>query len=337
MTTQNKKIRLSDIAKAAGVSAATVSYVLNPGRNKVKLAEKTVTNIRRIADEMNYSPDISAQMLMGRRSRIIGIIIDSYAPWTRFQVLAKCEELLAQEGYRIMTGQAHDNPAASEQYFQDFNSYKVDAIICFAHEYPGMNMPMLERMNRSGKVVFVGKPAISGARYVDIDIEQGIRSLTSHLYETGRRKIALVVPRQVYESQKARVRGFRTGDFPGLERAVFELDICGDPQAVGRCAGTLCESGFDAVIANNDWAACMLLNKLQDKGMKVPSDIALAGFDNIAVSGLVRPALTTIDSNSQAQAEAIVKMTLDGIGGEQSPKHKTLETTLIIRGSTGRK
>ena len=153
-------VRLVDVAKRVGVSHAAVSSVLSVNRKgSIRVGKATSENIRRVAREMDYQPNIAARQLKGKRSHIVGVIIDSYAPQIAFDRLSEIEQSLNRYGYRLMVGQSHGDIKHLQQYAADFLSHGVDGVVCISHDYPDSGAKVAGIYSRFKNIVFIGKPS----------------------------------------------------------------------------------------------------------------------------------------------------------------------------------
>lgn len=336
------RVRLIDVAKRAEVSRAAVARVLlGTGKDSIRVSEAKSALIRKHAKEMNFQVDKSAQMLAGKSSKIIGVLIDSYAPQVRFKTLSVVEEILAKRGYRLIIGQTHDNYENFKSYIADFASRRVDAIICFAHEYPEFDVS--REFNSFDNVVFVGCPKqLKNTSFVEVDIKKGIQKLVIHLSAAGRKKIALFYPGTDALSVKQRMDGYK-----------IELQAQGipfDDELVYSCLNNppltkdysevikylVGERKVDAIIANNDIWAVNLIKYLKRNDIRVPQDVAVAGVDDLDVAKMIDPELTTINQKTKEQGKAIAEILLHMIDkkNRNTPQQIIIEPELIIRKST---
>ena len=338
----NTRVRLIDVAKRAEVSRAAVARVLlGTGKDSIRVSEAKSALIRKHAKEMNFQVDKSAQMLAGKSSKIIGVLIDSYAPQVKFKTLSVVEEILARKGYRLIIGQTHDNFENFKSYIADFASRRVDAIICFAHEYPDFDVS--KEFHGFDNVVFVGRPKqLKNTSFVEVDIKKGMQKIVKHLCAAGRKKIALFYPGTDASSVKQRMDGYK-----------IELQAQGiafDDELVYSCLNNLPfkdnyleaikylvgERKVDAIIANNDIWAVNLIKYLKKNDIYVPRDVAVVGVDDLDVAQMIDPELTTVNQKSTEQGDAISQIILEMIENKQIniPRQITIEPELIIREST---
>jgi len=335
------RVRLIDIAEQVNISRAAVARVLlGTGAGNIRVGKEKSELIKKIAKEMNFQPDNSAQILAGKSSKIIGVLIDSYTPQIRFKTLSVAEEILAKKGFRLIIGQTHDNYKNFKSYIADFASRRVDAIICFAHEYP--NFDISKDFDGFKNVVFVGQPKSENANFVAVNIGTGIQHLVQYLCESGRKKIGLWVTNSGITTSLLRKQGYQKGlEKQGL---IFDPDLISycsqNPPVKEDCLYVIDylvkKQKVDAIITNNDIWAINLIKFLKKCHLKIPQDIAIAGVDNIDIAEMLDPELTTIDQKGEQQGKIIAEMVFKMINNkkENIPQQVFIEPKLVIREST---
>jgi DNA-binding LacI/PurR family transcriptional regulator len=344
-----KKARLIDIAEQVGVSKAAVASVLtNPGKNNIKVSAQTSEAIRRVAQEMNYTPNISARTLAGGKSMVIGALIDSWAPRSIYRILSEIEDQAAAAGYRLMVGQSHNNVENIFQCYQNFIRHDIDGVICMAHEYPGNEDKLRDFFEKRRNLVFVEKPAFGSGSYVDIERENGVRQAVLHLAEEGCARIGLLfwgAPASYY-SLRQRRDGYRQGmaeaglPFDAEFETAMDWNI---PEAALVAAlqayieEKIIPNRLDAVITSNDVVAAHLLRELQRRGLRVPEDVALVGHDNDDFTRFSYPSLTTVEQKTREVGNAAFKMLWEQLNGQSGPERfRRISTELVIRESSMR-
>ncbi|MBN1554656.1 MAG: LacI family DNA-binding transcriptional regulator [Phycisphaerae bacterium] len=347
---RRKRVSLSDIAAIAGVSTVAVAKALNgSGGKKVGVSKATAEKIRKIARKLDYRPNPIARQLRGLKSGIIGAIVDSNAPAVVSQLISHMESEARARNYRIMVGQSHGEIKQVEAYVADFADRGIDGVFCAAWDYSDAQRGEFIRrvFSRLDKVVFLGRPLIEeeAHHYVGSDRSDGIRLLVNYLHAKGRKKIGLLL----FNSQSAtitrRIDGFldamrQLGLSYGPEM-VYRIDVPTPPEITPehllRYVNEFVKpNGVDAVIALNDRVAMMAINALQDLGLDVPGDVAVCGYDNVAMPDVYRPALTTIDQNTEQVAKAAVEMLVSLIEDREIPqeqRHIMVQPKLIVRDS----
>lgn len=327
---KSTKPRMIDIAEQVGVSKGAVASVLsNVGKNVIRVSEAKRAEILRVAREMNYVPNITARALAGKSGMKIGVLIDSHAPRCTYRILWSIEETAVKAGYRLMIGQAHDDPQSLFDCYDNFMRHGIDGVICLAHEYSGHEEEVRACFQDKKNLVF-HDPTEWEAPCVKIDRETGMMQAMRHLQETGRQRIGLWLPRNSNcYSYRQRIAGYRKSNL-GEEFLCHGLPLrC--------CIDEIRDKKLDAVIASNDSEAAQLARELMRRGIRVPEDVALIGHDNDDFSEFYYPSLSTIDQNDEAAGRKFFELLMEQLKGNASPGNYTFHTKLIIRESSSRK
>lgn len=347
MLEEKRNVRMIDIAQEVGVSKSAVARVLtNGGVNSIRVSEETRRKIQEVAKRLNYTPNTAARALAGKGSMVIGVLIDSCAPRSIYQILSVIEEKAAESGYRLMIGQSHDNVDNMFECYRNFIRHKIDGVICLAHEYPGSEKKIRSYFDKRQNLVFIGKPCLDCRSYIEINRQNGIRQAVSHLVKEGYRRIGLLIFPFSHNSLQQRQDGYREGI--GDSGLTFNPDFISMVQQYPDAASIRAQmkdyvdseilpKRLDAVIAVNDIYASHLLRELLTRGIKVPQEIAIVGHDNDDFTEFSYPTLTTIDQSPRAVGEAAFHMLLTGLeqpGRSVAPQ--TINTELIIRESSNR-
>ena len=201
-----KTVRLIDVAQYAGVSRSAVASVLLGSAGKgVRVSEETSCRIREAARKLDYRPNAVAQTLAGKRSYIIGAIIDRYAPIPSYTKLSEMENQAAKLGYRFMVGQTHGEYELYKKYASDFVSHGVDGIICLSHNYPDTGSAIFQFLSKFKNIVFVEKPMEidNNTCFVEVDIADGVRQSIEHLYHRGKKRIGILSMDDLYAATQS--------------------------------------------------------------------------------------------------------------------------------------
>ena len=305
---------MRDIAKAADVSVMTVSQVLNPRNSPVRVSSETREKILRLVDELHYQPNLAAKVLAGESSHLIGILIDSQAPAVSFRTLSCIEREAAKFGYGLMIAEAHDNVTRLSDSYHRLLRHGVDGIISLAHDYPGEEDKLRQCFSDVRKVVFIDKPCVETSLYVKLDWESGVEAAVNHLKKRGCGRIGILRSCGNWRSLQERQNGY--------EKTVTEAFIHFQPltydkaelvrQAV-ESVDFIMANQLDAILAQNDFYAAAIINELERRGLKVPQDIAVVGYDNEFFSDFFNPGISSIDWDIDRQAVAAVEMLLKTI------------------------
>ena len=315
-------MKIKDIAAKAGVSTATVSNVINGNYHKV--SQTTVEKVRRIIDEIGYSPSATARSLASKKSKIIGVVVSNIGEDDNFfsnphyaHLLALLEKHIREEGYYMML-RCVDR---CSQIIPLFSSWNVDGMIFF-----GTIQSDVEEVVSSIRVpaVFIDTYADEqGITNVGIDDFKGGYLSAQHLIEMGHREIAFAGP----GIHNPGVTGQR---FQGFMKACAEagvrmpedhlfdtMSIYESGVETGKCVAKSWIS-FTAVAAMSDIAAFGIMDGLRMEGKRVPEDVSVIGFDNLLECRYSNPKLTTVSQNTEQKADRVSKLLFSRIRGEET-------------------
>lgn len=335
---QETRVRLIDVANKAKVSRAAAGLVLlGSGAGRIRVGAEKAALIKRAAKELRFRPDTSAQMLRGKKSKLIGVLIDSYASSSRFQVISVAEEILAKKGYRIMVGQTHDNYKNLKSYVADFSSRRVDGIICVAHGYKEFDTS--KDFKDFENVIFVGEPRERGLNFVDHDLKVGMEKIVRYLIKTGRKRIghflmskSLAVAQRLEGHKEELARHNIEFD----EKLIVHSNIPEKDDYLAAIKYLVRDQKVDAIIANDDIWGANLIKYMRELKIDVPERVAVVGCDNLDIAKISYPELTSIDVASADQGKIVAQMMLDMIAEKKQklPRQIKVEPKLIIREST---
>lgn len=351
------RVTLARLAQHLGLSATTVSLVLNGRGQQVGIAPATAARIRQQAQQLGYRPSISARQLRGKRSNAVGMLISTEAVADRRLVQA-LERLAAARDLRIIIGHAVGSQAQVDAYLDDFQARGVDGLVSIFHNHPDYAHRILPRLMQFERVVFYEPPAVVPPRLPQVaqacsvtpDYYACGRLAVEHLVARGRRRIALVMHNLVFPYAHARRRAHEDAltaagqEFD--ERRVWILDHqpgmrWQDPftpeQALRAVDELVARQGADAIVAITDYYAARILAALHQRGIRVPDDVAVIGSDDFELGTMLTPALTTIDLHIDRLAEALAGQLFDLLDHGAVPEERralVIPPTLIVRQST---
>lgn len=335
MLARKKKVTLSDVAGAVGVSRALVGKVLGGGNSNIRVSEETARMIREAAERLHYQPNLSARMLTGQSSHLIGILIDAQPPPVTFRTLAFIDKYAAANGYRLLIGEAHNSIDSLYHHYSNFMQYNVDGVICLAHDYPGQEEKLQELFRDAENIVFVEKPVLPNACCVEIDRAAAVEELTSLLLRT-RKRIGIIMEDPSYHSIRQRKEGYcRAMRKAGLEKLWIHFlpdEQVGLEELMHRAITEfVLPEQLEALIAPNDLAASYLMRELMRRGLRIPDDIAVAGFDNEPFSGSLYPSLTTIDDNNEEIGKYAFDLLLEQLNEKKTSVHHKHSVCVVPR------
>ena len=337
-----KQSTIKDIARELGFAVSTVSRALN---DSWEVSRETRERVLQKARELNYHPNAQARGLVTRRSKMIGMVVPDLFSSTFFANIARViQEILMPQGYYLILMQSNESPEEERKQLQMLRSNNVDGIIVSTATDSGYNRDLFEELVREGiALVFVSRVCkeVRVPKIVVNDTQMAFR-VVDHLCEEGCRSIAYLAGPEGIPSSNHREKGYRLAltahGLPFDERMVLPagLSVADGAEAMTR----LLESGLrpDAVFAFNDNIAFGTMNVLKDKGLRIPEDIAVAGFSDSFASTLVKPNLTSVAQPLQEMGIQAAKCILKQLEGfEPADTTLMLEGTLIIRQSSLRR
>ena len=319
---------IRDVARAADVSVATVSRTLN-GLESV--AATTRDRVLRVAGELDYVPNSGARALSTRRTDTIGVLLpDLHGEF--FSELIRGIDLAARaRGLHLLLSSSHGDPAEAAAALRAMRS-RVDSIILML-PHAGED-DLLGSGTGSVPMVFLGRGGCNrGHASFEIDNHSGALAITEHLLALGRNRIAFVAGPPDNIEARERLRGYRAAIAAAGARAwVVDGDFS---EQSGSAAARAFIGGDrpDAIFCANDMMAIGCLEVLRGAGIRIPEDIALAGYDDIPIARYVSPALTTAAVPIADIGRQALECCADAIAG-QSARPRTFQPQLVIRAST---
>src|SRR5512133_4205944 len=326
-------VSIKDIARAAQVSHSTVSRAL---RDSPLVNPETRALIHKIAAEKGYTVSAVARSLVTRRTNTIGVVVTSIADPFVGQVVGGIEEFALAHGYSVILATCHADPDREQRAVRSFHERRVDGILVTASRVGALYMPMLEEMKVPIVLINNQHPGEFGY-HVSIDNPAGARAATAHLIELGHRRIAYIGDRFGLHSDEERCAGYRTT----LERSGIafdaELVVNGDggPENGAQAMRTLLDltDPPTGVFCYNDMAAYGAMRAARERGLRVPEDISIAGFDDLFLSSYTDPPLTTVRQPMQEMGRDAADILLDLLAGGK-PTSVIKPGTLVPRQST---
>ncbi|MDJ0829910.1 MAG: LacI family DNA-binding transcriptional regulator [Desulfobacterales bacterium] len=330
---------IKDLARKLNLSPSTVSRAL---RNHPDISAETKKRVLQLADELDYHPDSIAQSLQTRKTKTIGVIVPEIKQPFFAAVINGIEALAYDAGYTIIVCQSNENYEREVVYTRSLVSHRIAGLLVSLSRST-FNLEHFKVLQRRGiPIVFFDRVSAQiEASKVTVDDYQGAFDVVNHLVGVGYKRIAhLAGPKNLSISQN-RLQGYKDALIQGGLRYAEERVVYGGLDDTDGLIGlqkllTL-EKTPDAVFAVNDPVAVGAFTVIKASGLKIPADIALAGFSNTNLSGLLEPPLTTVEQPTYEIGKAAAQLLLEQInhdGDYFRPKTEILKTHLIIRSST---
>ncbi|NOV97003.1 substrate-binding domain-containing protein [Isoptericola halotolerans] len=326
---------ISDVARVAGVSVATVSKVVN---NRYGVAPATAERVLGVVADLGYESSLVARSLRRQSTNVVGVLVAEFEPYST-ELLKGISSAVDGTGYELLAYSGGTDGGAitgwERRSLSRLAGTLIDAAIVVT---PTM---VLSEANGIPVVAIDPHTGPEGTHTVDSDNTTGSREAVEHLLGLGHRRIAHLGGRPDLESARLRELGYRQA----LEAAGITVD-----QSLIRVGGyrpntadtpareLLAPSRGErptAVFAANDQSAIHVVEVAQDLGLRVPEDLSVVGFDNVPESLTTTPALTTVAQPLHEMGAEALRMVLDLLEGSAREQHLRLPTSLVVRGSTG--
>ena len=319
---------IREVAAGAGVSTATVSKFVNGTQRFSPAVEAAIT---RVVAELGYRSNPLAQSMITGRTQSIGLsVLDVGNP--HFTSVVKGANRVAQaHGYNLLLVDTEENPDRERPLLEAL-SRRVDGLLVTSR-IPEAEMDWMVELGKP--LVFFGRLAHRAIPWVAGDDHLGASMLTRHLVTLGHRRIAYLGFSKSRRDEE-RLAGIRDclADY-GLPLSVYDGGAPSAQEGERICSTIMLGAGHpDALICYNDLMALGFMKSAQTLGFRVPADISVAGFDNIAFANYTLPPLTTVDLRSEGLGAAAMELLLAQIGGKPSASSSIIEPQLVLRNST---
>ena len=324
------------VARLAKVSIATVSRTIN---HVPTVNAKMAKRVWEVIKELDYLPNTQARALVSGRSRLLGLIVSEITNPFFPELIQGFEDVAVEQGYEILIGSTNYDPERMKRCIRRMVERKAEGVAVMTF---GIEEPLLEQLaDRNVPLVFIDVgPDRPGISLLRVDYHHGIRQGVQHLAALGHRDIAFVTgPLQLHSAQ-SRLAAF--------QRAVQECGITVDPSRIVEGDHTM-EGGMSAaeklltggnlptaVMCSNDMTAIGVLHEAYRVGLRVPDDLSVIGFDDIHITQMTIPPLTTIQMSCFDLARAAVMALKAHVENASEAKRDIpIETQLVVRESTG--
>jgi LacI family repressor for deo operon, udp, cdd, tsx, nupC, and nupG len=329
---------IADVAARAGVSPAAVSFAMN---DRPGVAEPTRRRILAAADELGWRPSAHARALTEARARAIGLVLAR--PTVQLELdpfflrfLAGVETALARADHAlVMRVTAATNGPELGLYERLAAAGQVDG---FLLTDPELDDPRFELLAATGLPVVVAGNPVSPCPFpfVETDHARGIAAMVEHLLALGHRHVAFVGGFDRYEHVQARLRVWHeTLAAAGVEPGPVAHANPGDPAGTTATARVLAAAPRPtAIVFGSDVLAVGGLGAARERGIEVPRELSIGGFDDSPLAALASPPLTSVRVDYAGFGEAAAAALLASIAGEPAPEFRPAPPELVVRASS---
>jgi len=326
---------IKDVARDAGVSVATVSRVFN---DSGLVSEDTRRNVLAVAARLNYWPNGVARSLITSRTHALGVLLPDLAGEFFSELIRGLDLAARARGLHLLVSSSHADTSELVAALRSLRG-RIDGLIVMA---PDVDAPSAIRATAGDFPIVLVDAGLGVEEFDTISIanHEGAQAVVRHLLSLGHSRVATVTGPMRNIDAGERLAGYRAAMRAGGGEWSSELEIPGDfSEASGRAAGDILRAMTPrptAVFAGNDYMAAGVIGALTEAGVRVPQDIAVAGFDDIPIARYLTPPLTTVHVGLVELGERAVGRLLEiQGGGALTPHHEVLPTTLVVRRSCG--
>jgi Transcriptional regulators len=334
----NLAIKIKDIAKAAGVSEATISLAMN-GNPLVK--DETRKMVLKLADEMGYVPSAVARRLALKNSKQLGIIVPDIENVYYSTLVKECNRYVRSVGYGLNITISDNEVDQEKAIVDEMIENRVEGVIVVPLNIPNADVSHIQKLKQY-KIPFV----FTGDYYAGIDgihvmsdLEDGMYELASILMNHGHRDIVYLTGQSGVPSLDLREQGFmRAAKEFGIEPIIYHLPKVDYPSACIAAQELLLQKQLtEAVICVNDMMALSLVNTFQKHALSVPDDILVTGFDDTIFAAVSAVSLTTVRQDIPTLAQRSIDLLIDEIENKTLNRGNVyLKTEVILRDSGGK-
>ncbi|TKN75595.1 LacI family transcriptional regulator [Enterococcus faecium] len=316
--------KLEDVAKRANVSKTTVSRVLN---NRGYLSQKTIDNVYKAIEELNYQPNVVARQLFQKKTNIVGLLFPTVANPFFSELVEALEKKLYEIGYKVLIGNSMNNKEKETNYLKQLLSDQVDGLIVGTHnqgiqEYKYQNLPIvaIDRVMNEDIPVVESDNYNGGKLATKLLIAQGAKNI---IHTNG--PIDLQTPanrrRLAYEDT---MKAYQL--IPRTVTLDFNISYVKKKQIFFQMFEDYPK--IDGIFASNDIDAALILQVAKEKGLNVPADLLVVGYDGTLMTRSILPDLTTVIQPINDIADTAVAILMKRINKEETKKEYILPVTL---------
>lgn len=322
---------MREVAALAGVSHQTVSRVINGHAN---IRPQTRERVLRVIEEVGYRPNSAARALATRRTKRIGVVVDSAIKFGPNATLRGVEESARAAGYSVSSVTVGEDRSVSANAAVDhLLAQGIDAVCIIAPRSSSVDL-IRTRISTLPAIAVTSNPETE-LLTASVDQLLGAKLAVEHLVGLGHRDIAHVAGPMDWLDAQGRARGWRAVlDDAGL---TVRDPLVGDWTAdSGYALATSAEwpTSVTAVFCANDQMALGLLHGLAEKGVRVPDDISIVGFDDLPEARHFTPPLTTVRQDFHRLGQRTVDALVAAIEGREAPQRTLIDPELVVRNST---
>lgn len=334
---KNRAVTLSDIAKKLNVSTVTVSKAL---RGHPDISPKTTKSIKRVAEELGYTPNLVARNLSARKSNTIGVVVPKIAHFFFGSIIEHIYDIAFEHNYEIILTVSQENAVREKKHIQTLLSMKVDGIIISITQET-KDFEIFETVNKRGvPIVFMDRiPELKNINTVTVDDYGGSYQAVEHLIKIGYTKIGHFSGYTNINIGRMRCQGF----YDAMKDNGFEVNPdwvieggFGEHYGYTAFMKLYNENNLPEVIFTVTYPVALgVYMAAAEVGFKIPYDIDLICFGNARMQNLLAPPLSCVDQPTDKIAEKSMELLINNINDteESVPVNQLIDTDLLLRGT----
>lgn len=326
-------MNLEDVAARAGVSTATVSRVVN---NIGVVRGVTRARVLRAIEELNYTPNVHAQALAGGKSRTLGLIVSNLENPFFLDIYRSLETAARRSGHEVLVASTDYDRERLATAVRNMIGRRLAGLGLIVSE---MEVRLLDELaeRKLRTVVLDAGPARKNITRITTNYRRGMQRMAEYLYSLGHRQFAFIGHHEGLGSLHDRAETFAEVLSHYGQQVQYRQETGADGYEGGREAIVrLLDSGFQptAVMCVNDCMAVGVMRALHDRGLRVPHDVSVTGFDNISLAEFLQPALTTVHI-ARDVIGSLIHEHLTSDEDRRVAREIVIEPELVLRDSTG--
>lgn len=334
----SQQATLADVAKAANVSKATVSRVMN---NPEVVSEEIKERVHSAIRELRWVPNASAKALATSRTHTVGAIMPTLDHQNFARIVESLQTTMATAKYELLVGITYYERAVATTQARAMIDRGVEALVLVGADQPEELLTLLDEKGVPYVLLYVAPGSAPGRNVIGYDNYRSFVTITEHLLELGHTTFGLVAQDTSF-NDRARARQ------EGVRHTLAEHGIAIRPRhfvegawkfedgmrAFEKIMST--EDAPTAIICGNDYLAIGCVLKAQEMGIKIPEDVSLTGFDDIDLARLLQPGITTMKVPDALVGEVAGRFFINILQGKEGELGEVPAPELILRGSTAR-
>lgn len=331
-----KHITIKDIAREVGMSVSTVSRALAGDKN---IRSETRDKVVEVAFRLGYRPNPVARNLKSGRSNTIGVIVPEMVTPFASEIVAGIQEIMYPAGIKVMIANSNEDYHHEASNFEMMERFMVDGIVVSLCDWQRNHDVVTRMIERGMPMVFFDRLAHGfDVSQVVVDDYRMAYFMVERLIRQGRQKIVYVNgPQRIWNSHE-RLRGYREAmsrfGLDGMRVIDTGMDYADGVAAADRILDVYPDT--DAVFSFTDLVAIGVMNRLRERGCRIPDDVAVAGFSGSRLSSMSYPAMTSVEQPLRLMGRTAAEMLLARIENPDAPCHtEVLRAELCMRASTG--